>query len=96
MAGRKDLRQALQKFLQFFDKALHLNPRVLRFSVCHDGEVGELTTRLASYELTLVAFVRVLEYAKRARIIHIHRAYGARVAARTKNIRPYYRYCYLP
>jgi len=37
-----------------------------RAPVCH-GEVGELTMRRASYELTLVAFVPVLEYAKRAR-----------------------------
>lgn len=28
VANGKDLRQALEKFLQFFDKALHLSPRV--------------------------------------------------------------------
>lgn len=91
VAGGKGLRQALEKFLQFFDKALHLDPPAFSGSSVPRSR-GELTTRRASYELTLVAFVPVPGIRKTRAIIHIRGAnvcaYVAQVVARTKNILP--------
>lgn len=50
--GGKGLRQALKKFLQFFDKALHLNPSP-RPVVCHDDEVGRALRR-AEHHMSLL------------------------------------------
>lgn len=65
--GRKRPSTSPGKVLTIFRQGS--SPQLLRSRapVCH-GEVGELTMRRASYELTLVAFVPVLEYAKRARL----------------------------
>lgn len=61
VAGGKGLRQALEKFLQFFDKALHLNPSPSVLSCAMTMNSVGLTTRRASYErLTLVAIVSAL------------------------------------
>lgn len=73
VAGGKGLRQALEKFLQFFDNALHLlNPFVFSGSSVPRSR-GELTTRRASYELTPVAFVPVPRIRKTRATIYIRR-----------------------